>query len=308
MHLDLDVNTDLWPLELGERFTFALASTLSLDGAPDAGAHTRAWKTQDCHSAHASGAGSLWHALAPHGTPIVASSALAPRSTLKRPRAQAPMTRVISRRCLTSTSTPCTARYTSGSRRSPRRLCACPPCPPPPPPHAPEAGRALPLITSRAPQPAPMTPLSPPAPQRGLRLLRRAADATARQRPAPAPRPVREARPGRPATVACRRPGGLGAAHLQQQAGSGRLAWGAPEVAGRPESLGWPSRVRRRAALLTPGKSWSSTRESTCSCARRHSSQGGMGQRRDVRGGWRLSSALFFGSAHDESICPHPEG
>ena len=131
MHLDLDVNTDLWPLELGERFTFALASTLSLDGAPDAGAHTRAWKTQDCHSAHASGAGSLWHALAPHGTPIVASSALAPRSTFKRPRAQAPMTRVISRRCSTSTSTPCTARYTSGSRRSPRRLCACPPLPPP---------------------------------------------------------------------------------------------------------------------------------------------------------------------------------
>jgi DNA-directed RNA polymerase I, II, and III subunit RPABC3 len=39
MHLDLDVNTDLWPLELGERFTFALASTLSLDGAPDTGAH-----------------------------------------------------------------------------------------------------------------------------------------------------------------------------------------------------------------------------------------------------------------------------
>ena len=37
MHLDLDVNTDLWPLELGERFTFALASTLSLDGAPDTG-------------------------------------------------------------------------------------------------------------------------------------------------------------------------------------------------------------------------------------------------------------------------------
>ena len=227
MHLDLDVNTDLWPLELGERFTFALASTLSLDGAPDAGAHTRAWKTQDCHSAHASGAGSLWHALAPHGTPIVASSALAPRSTFKRPRAQAPMTRVISRRCSTSTSTPCTARYTSGSRRSPRRLCACPPLPPPPSTHAPEAGRALPLITSRAPQLPPMTPLSPPAPQRGLRLLRRAADATARQRPAPAPRPVREARPGRPATVACRRPGGLGAAHLQQQAGSGRLAWGA---------------------------------------------------------------------------------
>ena len=176
-------------------------------------------------------------------------------------------------------------------------VCVPPPAPPPPPPppsHAPEAGRALPLITSRAPQPPPMTPLSPPAPQRGLRLLRRAADATARQRPAPAPRPVREARPGRPATVACRRPGGLGAAHLQQQAGSGRLAWGAPEVAGRPESLGWPSRVRRRAALLTPGKSWSSTRESTCSCARRHSSPSEAWAKGGMCAGSRLSSAFFF--------------
>ena len=41
MHLDLDVNTDLWPLELGERFPFALASTLSLDGAPDTGVRAR---------------------------------------------------------------------------------------------------------------------------------------------------------------------------------------------------------------------------------------------------------------------------
>ena len=79
----------------------------------------------------------------------------------------------------------------------------------PPLPHAPEAGRALPLITSRAPQPPPMTPLSPPAPQRGLRLLRRAADATARQRPAPAPRPVREAWPGRPADRPQYHAGGL---------------------------------------------------------------------------------------------------
>ena len=187
------------------------------------------------------------------------------------------MTRVISRRCLTSTSTPCTARYTSGSRRSPRRLCACPPCPPPPPPHAPEAGRALPLITSRAPQPPPMTPLSPPAPQRGLRLLRRAADATARQRPAPAPRPVREARPGRPADRPQYHAGGLVGSGLHtctsKRAPAGWLG-GRRKLRGGPESLGWPSRVRRRAALLTPGKSWSSTRESTCSCARRHSSQG----------------------------------
>ena len=184
------------------------------------------------------------------------------------------MTRVISRRCLTSTSTPCTARYTSGSRRSPRRLCACPPLPPPTSTHAPEAGRALPLITSRAPQPPPMTPLSPPAPQRGLRLLRRAADATARQRPAPAPRPVREARSGRPADRPQYHAGGLVGSGLHacssKRAPAGWI--GAPEVAERPESLGWPSRVRRRAALLTPGNSWSSTRESTCSCARRHSS------------------------------------
>ena len=48
MHLDLDVNTDLWPLELGERFTFALASTLSLDGAPDTGA--LGMKTRDRRS------------------------------------------------------------------------------------------------------------------------------------------------------------------------------------------------------------------------------------------------------------------
>ena len=41
MTLDLDVNTDLWPLETNDRFTFALASTLSLDGSPDAGAAAR---------------------------------------------------------------------------------------------------------------------------------------------------------------------------------------------------------------------------------------------------------------------------
>ena len=62
MHLDLDVNTDLWPLELGERFTFALASTLSLDGAPDAGARTR-------HGKHTTAAAARMQvALAAHGT------------------------------------------------------------------------------------------------------------------------------------------------------------------------------------------------------------------------------------------------
>eukprot|EP00964_Phaeocystis_antarctica_P144336 scaffold110101_cov65-Phaeocystis_antarctica.AAC.3 len=61
MHLDLDVNTDLWPLELGERFTFALASTLSLDGAPDTGA--LGMKTRDrrsrAHEAALSARGTL---------------------------------------------------------------------------------------------------------------------------------------------------------------------------------------------------------------------------------------------------------
>ena len=61
MHLDLDVNTDLWPLELGERFTFALASTLSLDGAPDAGAHTR-------HGNHRTATARMQVALAAYGT------------------------------------------------------------------------------------------------------------------------------------------------------------------------------------------------------------------------------------------------
>ena len=37
LHLDLDVNSDLYPLEVGDRFTLALASTLALDGTPDTG-------------------------------------------------------------------------------------------------------------------------------------------------------------------------------------------------------------------------------------------------------------------------------
>ena len=70
-----------------------------------------------------------------------------------------------------------------------------------------------------------------------------------------------------------------------------------------PESLGWPSRVRRRAALLTPGKSWSSTRESTCSCARRHSSPREAWAKGGMWGWWRLSSALFFLSSAPRGAC-----
>ena len=165
----------------------------------------------------------------PHGTPIAPSSALAPRSTLLRPRAQAPTTRVISRRCLTSTSTPCTARYTSGSRRSPRRLCACHSLPPPSLPRPPSP--------SRDPQPPPVTPLSPPAPQRGLRLLWWAADATARRLPPPAPHPVREDQPGSPGRQAVhssmQAAGGLGAAY-QLGAGLGRA-----ETAEQPPREPW---------------------------------------------------------------------
>lgn len=38
MGLDLDINSDLFALEINDRFTFALASTLALDGSPDSGA------------------------------------------------------------------------------------------------------------------------------------------------------------------------------------------------------------------------------------------------------------------------------
>lgn len=34
MHLLLDVNTELYPISVGEKFRFALTQTLSLDGSP----------------------------------------------------------------------------------------------------------------------------------------------------------------------------------------------------------------------------------------------------------------------------------
>lgn len=35
MHMLLDVNTDIYPLQVDDKFTMALSSTLSLDGTPD---------------------------------------------------------------------------------------------------------------------------------------------------------------------------------------------------------------------------------------------------------------------------------
>mmetsp|Transcript_40126 Transcript_40126/g.106134 ORF Transcript_40126/g.106134 Transcript_40126/m.106134 type:complete len:155 (-) Transcript_40126:420-884(-) len=37
MALDMDINSDLFPLEINDRFTLALATTLALDGKPDSG-------------------------------------------------------------------------------------------------------------------------------------------------------------------------------------------------------------------------------------------------------------------------------
>ena len=39
MALDLDINSDLYTLEISDRFTFALASTLALDGTQDSGTY-----------------------------------------------------------------------------------------------------------------------------------------------------------------------------------------------------------------------------------------------------------------------------
>ncbi|XP_057855096.1 DNA-directed RNA polymerases II and V subunit 8A [Cryptomeria japonica] len=40
MHMLLDVNIDVYPVSVGEKFTVALAPTLSLDGTPDTGYFT----------------------------------------------------------------------------------------------------------------------------------------------------------------------------------------------------------------------------------------------------------------------------
>ncbi|KAH9295875.1 hypothetical protein KI387_039463, partial [Taxus chinensis] len=45
MHMLLDVNIDVYPVSVGEKFTVALAPTLSLDGTPDTGYFTGARKS-----------------------------------------------------------------------------------------------------------------------------------------------------------------------------------------------------------------------------------------------------------------------
>jgi len=37
MSLDLDINSDLFPMDINDNFTFALAATLALDGSTDSG-------------------------------------------------------------------------------------------------------------------------------------------------------------------------------------------------------------------------------------------------------------------------------
>ena len=40
MYMQLDVNTDIYPLHEGDKFMMVLASTLNLDGTPDTGYFT----------------------------------------------------------------------------------------------------------------------------------------------------------------------------------------------------------------------------------------------------------------------------
>lgn len=41
MFMQLDVNTEIYPLNVGDKFTMVLAPTLSLDGTPDTGYFTQ---------------------------------------------------------------------------------------------------------------------------------------------------------------------------------------------------------------------------------------------------------------------------
>ncbi|XP_077247340.1 DNA-directed RNA polymerases II and V subunit 8A-like [Tasmannia lanceolata] len=41
MYMQLDVNTEVYPLSVGDKFTMLLAPTLSLDGTPDSGYFTQ---------------------------------------------------------------------------------------------------------------------------------------------------------------------------------------------------------------------------------------------------------------------------
>lgn len=37
MYMHLDINTDIYPMRVGDKFLMGLASTLNLDGTPDSG-------------------------------------------------------------------------------------------------------------------------------------------------------------------------------------------------------------------------------------------------------------------------------
>jgi DNA-directed RNA polymerases I, II, and III subunit RPABC3 len=37
MYMQLDINTEIYPMHVGEKFTMVLAPTLNLDGTPDTG-------------------------------------------------------------------------------------------------------------------------------------------------------------------------------------------------------------------------------------------------------------------------------
>ena len=41
MYMQLDVNTEIYPMHAGEKFAMSLASTLDLDGTPDTGYYTQ---------------------------------------------------------------------------------------------------------------------------------------------------------------------------------------------------------------------------------------------------------------------------
>ncbi|KAK6914513.1 RNA polymerase, Rpb8 [Dillenia turbinata] len=41
MYMQLDVNTEIYPLRVGDKFTMVLAPTLNLDGTPDTGYYTQ---------------------------------------------------------------------------------------------------------------------------------------------------------------------------------------------------------------------------------------------------------------------------
>ncbi|CAI9109520.1 OLC1v1009354C2 [Oldenlandia corymbosa var. corymbosa] len=45
MKMHLDINTEIYPMRVGEKFLMGLASTLSLDGTPDSGYYMPSRKT-----------------------------------------------------------------------------------------------------------------------------------------------------------------------------------------------------------------------------------------------------------------------